>query len=137
MIIDKLNNSFVSLYTYGNEIGYYGNSIEYSDDSITILFFYYSSFTKVYIINGVKEDNVLVQVRSKINIISIYNGVIARRFIKFYKEKSNEDFFKMLPPLFLREIYHILSCKGYMNKLERLYEKYREEMDNGMYFPNI
>lgn len=137
MIIQKLNNDFVKLYTYGKEKNYFGTSIEYYDNSITFLFFYYSSFVRVYVINGLKKDRVLVQVNQKVNIIAVYDGNIAKRFIRFYKEKTSDPFLFCIPPLFFREINVFLEKKHYLINLNRLYCKYKEEIKNGMYYPNF
>lgn len=137
MVINKLNTEFVRLYTYGKEINYLGNAIEYDDNYCTFLFFYYSRFVRVYVINGMDKKKTLVQVKSKINLINTYDGLIAKRFIRFYKEASQEPFFIKMPPLFFRELSVILQNKGYMNKAARLYAKYREDLNNGIHYPNF
>lgn len=134
--IDKLNNDFVKLYTFGKEKNYLGTSIEYYDDTNTFMFFYYSSFVRVYVINGVKEERNLVQVNKKINVISVYDDIYAKRFIRFYKEINQDPFFVKIPPLFFREINVFLGQKKYMEKISRLYLKYKENINNGMYYPD-
>lgn len=138
MTVYPLLTNFVKLYSKGIEKKYNGVNIEYENETNTFLFFYYSSFTRVYVINGAKNDFQLVQVKEKINRIAIYDYVIAKRFIRFFNEVSRrEDFLFYIPPLFFREILPLLNQKNYIKNLGRLYNKYKEDIKNGMTFSII
>lgn len=138
MTVYPLLTNFVKLYSKGIEKKYNGVNIEYENETNTFLFFYYSSFTRVYVINGAKNDFQLVQVKEKINRIAIYDYVIAKRFIRFFNEISRrEDFLFYIPPLFFREILPLLNQKNYIKNLGRLYNKYKEDIKNGMTFSII
>lgn len=137
LFVYSLNNSFVKLYSLGKEIKYYGKCIEYDDSKTVFLIFHYSKLTRLYIINGVLENDVLVQVKPKINKILCCDGKVARRFILFINEKKEDSFLFEVPPLFWREAYNFIdSSKNYMDKLNLLYEKYREDIINGINYPN-
>lgn len=138
MTVYPILTNFVKLYSKGIEKKYNGVNIEYENETNTFLFFYYSSFTRVYVINGAKNDFQLVQVKEKINRIAIYDYVIAKRFIRFFNEVSRrEDFLFYIPPLFFREILPLLNQKNYIKNLGRLYNKYKEDIKNGMTFSII
>lgn len=139
MTVYPLLTDFVRLYSKGIEIKYNGTNIEYNDSTNTFLFFYYSSYTVVYVINGIKKDFTLVQVKQKINRIAVYSSKEARRFIRFFNYILNKDdntiFY--LPPLFFRECWTILFRKNYMKIMLDLYDKYKTEISEGKYYPKI
>lgn len=138
MTVFPLNTQFVKLYSKGIEEKYNGTNIIYNNSSNTFLFFYYSKYTVVYVINGIKKDFQLVQVKEKINRIAIYQYTDARRFIKFFNKVLNEDdFIFFIPPLFFRECSALINKKRYMSYLEMLYRKYKEEIKNKKYFPDF
>ena len=138
MTLYPLSNNFVKLYSKGIEKKYNGTNIEYEDETNTFLFFYYSGYTKVYVINGAKNDFQLVQVKEKINRIAVYESISARRFIRFFNEVvKSEDYLFYIPPLFFRECLPLLNQNKYLEKIKRLYEKYKEETEKGFYFSRI
>lgn len=138
MTVYPLITDFVKLYSTGIEKKYNGTDIEYYDDKITFLFFYYSCHTVVYVINGNKNDFQLVQVKEKINRIAVFYSQDAKRFIRFFNlVTKDDDFIYSLPPLFFRECLPLLCGKKYMNRLSELYIKYKNEIKEGNYFPNI
>lgn len=138
MTVYPLITDFVKLYSKGIEKKYNGTNIEYYDDKITFLFFYYSCHTVVYVINGKKSDFQLVQVKEKVNRIAVFYSRDAKRFIRFFNIVIQEDdlIFK-LPPLFFRECLPLLSQKKYINHLSKLYIKYKNEIKEGKYFPDV
>ena len=91
--VKELSNTFVRLYSYGKEKEYRGTEIEYFDEYPVLLFFYYSTFTRVYVINGMKEERNLVQVNKKINVICVYDNLIAKRFIRFFNLAKDSKYF--------------------------------------------
>lgn len=136
LTVSFLNNSFVKLYSKGIEKEYLGNKVIYKDETNTFLFFYYSCFTRIYVINGVKEDFTLVQVKEKINKIAVYSSIQAKRFLRFYKLVKDDEYLYKIPPIFFREIYAVLSHKNYLKTIKRLYEKYKMEEKNGTCYPD-
>ena len=136
MTITFLNNNFVKLYSKGIEKEYLGNKVIYKDETNTFLFFYYSSFLRIYVINGNKSDFTLVQVKEKVNIIVQYSFLYAKRFLRFYKIVEKDEFLYKIPPLFFREIYPLLMEKKYIKKITELYLKYKKEIENGISYPD-
>lgn len=139
MFITPINNSFVKTYSFGLEKQYNGINIEYFNESITFLIFYYSKLTRLYVINGNIEKEYLVQVTPKINIICRFDNKEARRMIAFLKDKkdSKDNFIFHIPPLFYRECKAVINHKKYLLLLEPLYQKYKNEVKNGTKYPDI
>ena len=138
MFVYKLSNTFVKLYSKGIEKEYFGTKIEYLDETNTFLFFYYTNYVRVYVINGMKKDFQLVQCTPKINKIITLEGLFAKRFIRFYKQITlDADFIFYIPPIFFRECFYILNEKKYMYKLNFLFEKYKRDIKKGKTFSNI
>ena len=136
MFIYPLSNNLVKLYTKGIEKEYLGTKIEYFNHTNTFLFFYYTDYIRVYVINGMKEDFQLVQCSPKINRIITLEKTSAKRFIRFFNEKTeNDDFLFYVSPLFFRECNLLLLEKNYMFKLNILYEKYKSDTKDGKKFP--
>ena len=110
MFVYKLSNTFVKLYSKGIEKEYFGTKIEYLDETNTFLFFYYTNYVRVYVINGMKKDFQLVQCTPKINKIITLEGLFAKRFIRFYKQITfDDDFIFYIIPIFFIECFYILN----------------------------
>lgn len=138
MFIEKLNNNFVRLYSIGKEKKYFGKSIEYYDNTNTFLIFYYSSLTRVYVINGKEKKDVLVQCKPKINKIITLDNKMAKRFINIINEIIKEDdFIFYIPPLFFRECYFFLDKKKYKDLILNLYKKYKKDIKDGINYPDF
>ncbi len=138
MFVYTLSNNFVKLYSKGIEKEYFGTKIEYLDETNTFLFFYYTNYVRLYVINGMKKDYQLVQCSPKVNKIVTLEGLSAKRFIRFYKQITvNDNFIFYIPPIFFRECFYILNEKKYMYKLNFLYNKYKRDIKNGKTFSNI
>lgn len=129
MTVQKLDDDYVKLFSLGKEIGYTGKEIIYDDDSIILLYFYYQFFTRLYIINGKKESDNLVQVKEKCNIIAKFDDKLARRFKRFSEDvlKENPDILFELPEIFFLKCRLLIDKKNWKIDLLRLYEEYKNK----------
>jgi hypothetical protein len=128
MTVSALSNEFVKLYSIGKEIGYNGTTIEYADNTNTFLIFYYHKYCRLYVINGKKENQNLVQVKEKINIEAIYSQIECKRLVKFIKEKREDEFLYFINPLFFKEINTLLKKKNYLSYINYIYDRYKERV---------
>lgn len=128
MTVNILRNEFVKLNSYGVELNYYGTSIEYCDDTNTFLLFYYKKFCRAYVINGKNEEQNLVQVKERIQIIVKYDNRSCKRFFKFLRSKIDDEFIYTIDPLFFCEIKTFLEKRNYMDYLNYIYAKYKKRI---------
>lgn len=134
MIVYRFNSKFVKLFSLGVQKNYYGNSIEYYDDSISFMFFYYPKFSRVYIMNGIIEKDVIPQVNQKVNIICKFDNRACNRFRIFLNDiLRKEKIIFYFPEIFFCQIQVFLEKnKFYKSDLNALYDKYREEYLDGL-----
>ena len=84
-----------------------------------------------------KRNKHIVQVDEKINRIACYSSKEAKRFLRFFSDHQDDSFLLIVPPLFFRELNVFLSQKNYLTKIENLYNKYREDYKNNVYYPDF
>lgn len=110
MKINKLDEKFVKLNSFGYEKNYGGTYIEYFDFTKTFLFFYYSNFLKIYIVDGKKKTSDLVQVEGKCNIILSFQDIYAYRFKYFYEKILTEEERSLIPFMDDNYFYRLKFC---------------------------
>lgn len=135
MIVNNLNNNKIKLYSYGKETNYFGTSIEYDDKTNTFLFFYYPSYLKIFIVNGLIQKDFVPQVEKKCNIIATFENSNAFKLKKFISEKNSSDFF-YFPPTFFYEILSFFNKKDYKIHLNNLFFKHKRYLVNGISYSN-
>lgn len=128
MIVNILKNDYVELNSFGVEKDYQGSYIEYEDSTVTLLYFYYPHYLRVYAVNGLQKKDNLVQINEKINIICYFDKKKARRLKKLILDvfpKNNDIYY--FHSLFFRELYVLLERKHYINCCTDLYYKYKKD----------
>lgn len=134
MTVKILQDDFIKMYVSGLQKKYLGYKVEYYDRTLTFIYFYYSDFFRLYVVNGLKQKDSLVQVQEKINVIAFFDGKYANRFKDFLALKTqNDTYFYYLPESFIREVALFISCKRYKKYLNSIYEKYLNRMKNGYF----
>ena len=134
MTVEILQDDFIKMYVSGLQKKYLGYKVEYYDRTLTFIYFYFSDFLRLYVVNGCKHKDSLVQVQEKINIITFFDGKYAKRFKDFLALKTkNDTYFYYLPESFIREVALFISYKRYKQYLNSIYEKYLNRMKNGYF----
>lgn len=134
MIIEKINENFVKIFSLGYEKNYSGNFIEYYDNTITFVFFYFKKYCRVYIINGIQNKDIVPTIQSKVNVICKYENHQCKRFRLFLKEiVDDNNLIYFFPPLFFLQLSVFLEKKkNYRFYVNLLYEKYKKEINYGL-----
>lgn len=127
MEVELLSTDFVKLFSMGKEIEYTGKTIVYDNNKIVFLFFYYKNIFRIYIVNGKKANENLVQIKNqKINKICIYENKIAWRFKKCIDEIEDKSILYDLCECFFIELKSFLYKQNYKLYFKRLLDKYKE-----------
>lgn len=129
----SLDTEYVKLYSKGVEEKYNGFSVEYYDNTLTFLYFYYPFLTRLYVVNGMRKVDKIVQIKNPVNKICCFDNRSAIRLRMFLEEKIKfEDKIFYFPPMFIREVSAIIEKRKYKIFLSGLYEKYKERLANGI-----
>ena len=139
MIFFPIKTDFITSYSVGMEKKYAGKSIEYFDDKIMFVFFYYRKYVKLYVVNGLRKNCSIPQFKEPVNKIICFENRDARKLkrliYRFTKEKDDTLFY--LPPIFYRQLGVLLPKKNYERLFNDLLNKYKEGLNNGLYFSYI
>ena len=85
-------------------------------------------YDNVIVINGKNEEQNLVQVKERIQIIVKYDNRSCKRFFKFLRSKIDDEFIYTIDPLFFCEIKTFLEKRNYMDYLNYIYAKYKKRI---------
>lgn len=133
MIIHQNQHKYFKIYSIGVEKEYLGTSINYFDETITFIFFYFPRLCRVYIVNGKLKKNEVPEINEKVNLIAQYDNKSCYRIKKFLEEKSHiENSIFYFPEIFFSQLSAFLEKQRYKDTLNNLYDKYKKDLDYGI-----
>ena len=127
MEIVPIISEFVKTYSLGIEEHYTGNTIIYNNTTKTFIYYYYVSYTRVYVIDGKGKNTELPQINEKIRVLYYLENAKAMNFLKYtsaWIKKDNKTLFN-LNDSFYYDLYALINKKrGLKSDLVQLYKHY-------------
>ena len=125
MEIYLYKDDFIKTFSTGVEKEYRGTSIIYDDKYKVLLYHYFPTYKRLYVLDGLHEEKELINVVEKVRIVAFFENRQVSYFSKYLKSIiKNGSIYAMEDEFFVDLMIILQSKKPLFSDVKIIYDKY-------------